>query len=76
MDAIHKNTTFPLSHQLVDEYKAINVSVYRLVDEAERQCRKIRTGSIPWSPAYTKTCLLLDYWYNSQTYADRERTHV
>jgi hypothetical protein len=52
MDALHKNATSPLSQRMVDEYESMDVLICRLMDEAERQCRKLRTGSIPWSPAY------------------------
>ena len=76
MNDVHKHATFPLSQRLIDEYEAIDILVCRLMDEAEQQCRKIRTGSIPWSPAYKHACLLLDYWYNRRKYANREHSNV
>ena len=76
MDALHKNATSPLSQRMIDEYESMDVLICRLMDEAERQCRKLRTGSIPWSPAYKNACLLLEYWYKRRSYANRENANV
>ena len=76
MDALHMSATSPLSQRMIDEYESIDVLVCRLMDEAERQCRKLRTGSIPWSPAYKKACLSLEYWYKRRSYMNRENTNV
>ena len=76
MDALHRNATTPLSQRMIDEYESLDFLVCRLMDESERQCRKLRTGSIPWSPAYKQACLLLEYWYKRRSYVKREHTNV
>jgi len=46
------------------------------MDEAEAQCRKLRTGTIPWSPAYKSSCLLLEYWLKRRSYFKQDNTNV
>ena len=43
---------------------------------AEKQCRKLRTGEIPWSPVYTRICLLLAYWTMQKNYSMGLHTSV
>ena len=62
MDELHQDAIFPLSQRLIEEYEEIDMLVCRLMVEAEEQCRKLRTGTITWSPAYKHSCLLLEYW--------------
>ena len=61
MDNLHKRATYPLSPILAEEYEAIDAVIEQLMEEAEKKCRKLRTGEIPWSPAYKKVYLLLLY---------------
>ena len=61
MEELHKNATSPISQRHIEEFESIDALVCRLMNETERQCREIRTGSIPWSPAYNQACLLLEY---------------
>jgi hypothetical protein len=30
--------------------------------EAEHKCRKLRTGTVKWSPLYQKACDRVQYW--------------
>ena len=46
------------------------------MDEAEKNCRKIHAGAIPWSPAYRETCLLLEYWLKRRSYSQQEHYNV
>ena len=68
MDELHRDAIFPLSQRLIEEYEEIDMLVCRLMVEAEEQCRKLRTGTIPWSPAYKHSCLLLEYWLKQRCY--------
>ena len=40
MDEIHKDTRCPLTTRIIDRYEEIDLIVGRLMDEAEKQCRK------------------------------------
>ena len=62
MDAVHQYNFSPLPQFVIDEYEALDVLISRFMNEAEEQCRKLHMNSVPWSPAYKKACLLLDYW--------------
>ena len=62
MDLLHSQTVYPLPQHLIDEYEAIDVLVNRLMEEAEQNCRKIRAGNIPWSPALQKARRTVEYW--------------
>ena len=62
MDAVHQYNFSPLPQFVIDEYEALDVLISRFMNEAEEQCRKLHMNSVPWSPAYKRACLLLDYW--------------
>ena len=76
MDSLHNKSTILFSQPLKEEYESIDLLVCRLMDEAERQCRKIHAGAIPWSPAYKEAGLLLEYWLKRRKYAMHEHTNV
>lgn len=68
MDALHQYNTLPLPQCIIDEYEALDVLISQFMQEAEKQCRKLHMNSVPWSPAYKKACLLLDYWIQRRIY--------
>ena len=76
MDDIHRDACYPFSERLMDRYEEIDVIVGRLMDEAENQCRKIHTGSIPWSPAYKRACLELEYWLKRRSHFKKKHHNV
>ena len=76
MEDIYKYSTYPLSSRIIDEYEEIDTTVCKLMDEAEAQCRKLRTGTIPWSPAYKYSCLLLEYWLKRRSHCKIENVNV
>ena len=47
INELHTSTTLPLSQRLIEDYEEIDVLVGKLVHEAENQCRKLHTGTIP-----------------------------
>ena len=69
MDLLHSKTVYPLPQHLIEEYERIDELVNRLMEEAEEQCRKIRAGAIPWSPAFQKARRTVEYW-------ERRRKHM
>ena len=62
MDVFRKSTAYPSSQHHIDKYYAIDVLVCKVMDEVKEKCRKLHTGSIPCSPVYKKSYLLLEYW--------------
>ena len=76
MDVLHKATVYPLPQHIIDDYEAIDLLVCKLMDEAEKQCRKLHAGSIPWSPVYKKSCLLLEYWLMRRSYFNHEHRNT
>ena len=68
MESLHKRTVFPLPEHLCHEYEEIDRIVTALMDNAEKQCRKLHTGSIPWSPIYKNSCQLVLYWLMRKSY--------
>ena len=76
MNDLHQQSTLHFSKQLIDEFEEIDELVCRLMDEAEKQCRKIHAGAIPWSPAYKDSCLLLEYWLKRRSYYKNEHSNV
>ena len=68
MDSIHKRAKLAFPSHLKKEYEAIDQLVCKLMDAAERQCRRLHTGAIAWSPTYKKACLELLYWLHRRTY--------
>ena len=76
MDEIHKDARCPLTPRIIDRYEEIDLIVGRLMDEAEKQCRTIHTGSIPWSPAYKHACLNLEYWLKRRSHFKKKHRNV
>ena len=48
MDRLHKRITYLLPQALAEEYEYIDSVIKKLMEEAEKKCRKLRTGDIPW----------------------------
>ena len=44
--------------------------------EAEDNCRKLHINAVPWSPAYKRACLLLDYWLQRRIHFRGLHTNV
>ena len=76
MDNLHRRTTYPLSPDLEFEYELLDEEIETFMAAAELQCRKLRTGDIPWSPAYKRICLLLTYWFMRKDYSLGLHTNV
>ena len=76
IDDIHTYTEYIISERLIESYEEIDTIVYRLMDEVEDQCRTLYTGSIPWSPAYKRSCILLEYWLKHRSYFKKKYNHM
>jgi len=68
MDSIHRRTVFPLSHQLAEEYEALDKYICSGMDNAEKNCRKLHMGAVPISPAYKVATLTVEYWTRREKY--------
>ena len=68
MNRVHQFKSFPLPQCVIDEYEAIDVLLSKIMQQAEKQCRKLHTNATPWSPAYKRACILLDYWLQRRIY--------
>ena len=62
--------------QLIVEFEAIDELVGKLMYKAEQGCRKLRTGTIAWSPTYKAACLTLEYWLHRRTYFKGNHSNV
>ena len=76
MDELHQQAVHPLTPRLIQEYEELDVKVCKMMQDAEAQCRKLKTGTIPWSPAYQHASLLLEYWLKRRSYFLKEHTNV
>ena len=76
MDDLHHKSKSNFSQQSMEEYESIDELVCNLMDEAERNCRKIHAGAITWSPAYKEAGLLLEYWLKRRSYELHKHTNV
>ena len=76
MNKLHQQSSSHFTQKLIDEYESLDDLVCRLMDTAEKQCRKIHTGAIKWSPAYKESCMLLEYWLKRRSYVNKEHFNV
>lgn len=76
MNDLHKYATIYFSDQLKEDFEEIDNLVCRLMDEAEKNCRKIKAGAIAWSPAYKQKCLLLEYWLKRKSYSQQDHYNI
>ena len=76
MNDLHQYATAYFSDQLKQDFEEIDESVCRIMEEAEKNCRKIKAGAIPWSPAYKEKCLLLEYWLKRRSYSQQDHYNV
>ena len=76
MDALHNQAVYPLTDSMAKKYEDLDNKIEQLMEEAEKQCRKLHTGDIPWSPAYKKACLILTYWYMRKDHSLGLHTNV
>ena len=68
MDSLHQQTKIQWTTNLATEFEKIDKTISRLMDEAETKCRKLRTGTVSWSPTYKKVCLTVVYWLMRKSY--------
>ena len=61
MNILHCWTVYPLPLELALEYERLDEEIETYMEVAEKNCRKIRTWEVPWSPAYKRIFLLLTY---------------
>ena len=60
---LHRRTDYPLPAHLILEYEELDRLVgHQLMIETEEQFRKLKAGSVPWSPAYLKARRQVEYW--------------
>ena len=57
MNHIHEKMTSPLSPTFQTQYEEIVDILVSKMQLSELKCRKLHTGSVPWSPAYKKNQL-------------------
>ena len=68
MDSIHKRTVFPLSQQLAEEYETLDTLICSSMDYAEKKCRQLHMGAVPFSPAYKAATMTVEYWTRREKY--------
>jgi len=68
MDSIHRRMVFPLSQQLAEEYEALDKHICSRMDHAEKNCRKLHMGAVPFSPAYKVATLTVEYCTRREKY--------
>ena len=73
-DAISIEENSNLSSRIIDRYEVIDMLVGKLMYEAEDQCHTLHTWTISWYPAYTCSCLALEYWLKRFTYYKKSTT--
>ena len=52
MDSLHQQTKIQWTTNMAIEFDKIDKIISRLMDDAENKCRKLRTGTVSWSPTY------------------------
>ena len=76
MEDLHRQTVYPLPQHLIEQYEEIYCIVDGLMAAAEKQCRKLRTGTIPWSPIYKNSCQQVLYWLMRKSYFLKKHRNV
>ena len=54
MEKVHRQAVYLLPIHVAEEFEAIDALVSKLMYEAEAQCRRLKSGTVPWSPTYKK----------------------
>lgn len=76
MDALHAQAVYPLHPDLAAEFETIYKLSNELMDEAEEQCRKLKTGAVAWSPAFARATDLVEYWERRERYKKKKCKNV
>ena len=61
-DNLHKKTSNGWTADMEVEYERLDARLEKHTEQAEKQCRKLKMGTIPWSPTYQKIQLEYEYW--------------
>ena len=69
MDYLHHRVVYPLTQSTAERFEDVDTRIEQFVEDAEEQCRKLKTGEVAWSPVYKRVCLVLLYWYKRKYYA-------
>jgi hypothetical protein len=62
MNNLYETATNGLLPSDVIEYEMLDKIITQSMYEAEHKCRKLRTGTVKWSPLYQKACDRVQYW--------------
>ena len=76
MENIYRASVYPLPNDVAEEYEQIDEEVCNMMTKAERLCRRLRTGTIKWSPQYQHACLSLEYWLKRRSYIKNNNNNV
>ena len=76
MERIYSTSVYPLPTWAAQEYEEIDKEVCRYMYAAEKSCRKLKAGSIQWSPTYQKACVTLEYWLRRRSYFNKKFNNV
>jgi hypothetical protein len=60
--ALQTKATYPLDAQLTNEYEWLDQQKIEGIIRADRKCRKLKMGEVPWSPRLQILCNQLGYW--------------
>ena len=64
--SVHASTTYPLAQEVADEYEQIDVIRTRGMLSAERKCRHLHHGAVPWSPVFAEARNRVKFWLIQQ----------
>ena len=76
MESCHRAAVYPLPPDVAHAFEEIDEEVCHFMTTAEKKCRKIRAGSVKWSPAYQHACLTLSYWLKRRSYVTKKMNNV
>ena len=68
MNMIHSHASYPLSPLFAEEYERLDTLSSKIMDKAEKNCRRFKMGNTPWSPTYKTTMLTFEYWCQREDY--------
>ena len=62
MNYLNETINSPVSAEYISEYENLDATICKIMQRAEKQCRRVHMDSISWSPQFKKSTLILECW--------------
>jgi len=73
---LQKNIQIPMSKENIAQFEALDKIRLRGIKQAEKKCRKLKMGRVPWSPKLSQARKEIVYWQMSIRQISNQKVNI